>query len=327
VRAVQAWVACFVLGASPAAAAERYAVVVTGASGGATYAEKYDGWRNAFVATLEQKLGYPRDHIVVLAERAAPSVRRATREDLRAVFQDVAVRVAKDDVLLVLLIGHGTSGDEGARFNLVGPDLTAPEWAALIKPIAGRVVFVNAASGSFEFLERLAGRGRIVLTAADSAAQQYETVFPQFFIDAFGSEDADLDRDGRVSIWEAFQTASAGVKNWFDEQGRLATERAMLDDNGDGIGTEAGEQGPVLNLSKASDGQLAQVTHLQRDDPGAATADAELAALLRQRAAVQSRIEQLRADKANVLPDQYERELETLLVELARLERQIRSRP
>jgi hypothetical protein len=318
VRAIQAFAVCAVLGASPLAADDRYAVVVTGASGGAPYAEKYDGWRTSFVAALETKLGYPQDHIVVLAEQAAPPVRRATREEVRAAFQDLAMRVAKNDVLLVLLIGHGTSGDEGARFNLVGPDLTAAEWAGLVRPIAGRIVFVNAASGSFEFLEALAGRGRIVLTAADSAAQQYETVFPQFFIEAFATEEADLDRDGKVSIWEAFQTASAGVKDWFEDQGRLATERPMLDDNGDGIGREAGEPG--------SDGPLAQVTHLRRDDSGAATADAELAGLLRQRADVQSRIEQLRAGKANVPPDQYERELEALLLELARLERQIRSR-
>ncbi len=128
--ALHAGVACLLLiGVAGCAAADRYAVVVTGASGGAPYAEKYDAWRNTFVATLETKLGYPRDHIVVLAEEAAPPVRRATRDEVRAVFQDLAMRVAKDDVLLVLLIGHGTSGDEGARFNLVGPDLTAAEWA------------------------------------------------------------------------------------------------------------------------------------------------------------------------------------------------------
>ena len=318
VKALHACVVCLLVGAWPAAAADRYAVVVTGASGGTPYAEKYDGWRNAFVATLQKKLGYPPDHVVVLAEQAAPPVRRATREDVRTVFHDLAKRVTKDDVLLVLLIGHGTSGDEGARFNLVGPDLTAAEWAGLIKPIAGRVVFVNAASGSFEFLEALAGRGRIVLTAADSAAQQYETVFPQFFIEAFAAEQADLDRDGRVSILEAFQTASAGVTNWFEEQGRLATERPVLDDNGDGIGREAAESGP--------DGQLAQSTHLQRDDPAAGTADAELAALLRQRTDLQSRIERLRSARSDMPPDQYERELEALVLELARLDRQIRSK-
>jgi hypothetical protein len=329
-RGVLSGVACLLLIASPLAA-DRYAVIVTGASGGAPYSKKYDAWRNAFVVTLETKLGYPRDHIVVLAEEAAPAGRRATRDEVRAAFQDLAMRVAKDDVLLVLLIGRGTSGDEGARFNLVGPDLTAAEWAANLKPIAGRVVFVNAGSGSFEFLETLAGRGRIVLTAADSAAQQYETIFPQFFIEAFAAEEADLDRDGKVSIWEAFQTASAGVKGWFEDQGRLATERPILDDNGDGIGREAEEDGlskePGLSQSKGPDGALARVTFLQRDDPGATPADAELAALLRQRADIQSRIELLRADKANVPPDQYETDLEALLVELARLERQIRSKP
>ena len=64
---------------------------------------------------------------------------------------------------------------------------------------------MNAGSGSFQFLETLAGRGRIVLTATDSAAQQFETIFPQFFIEAFAAEEADLDMNGKVSIWEAFQ--------------------------------------------------------------------------------------------------------------------------
>jgi hypothetical protein len=320
---IHAAIVCLLLAAPPLAAADRYAVVVTGASGGSPYAEKYDAWRASFVATLEKKLGYPADHIVVLAEQAALPVRRATRDEVRAVFQDLAKRVAKDDVVLVMLIGHGTSGDEGARFNLVGPDLTAAEWAALLKPIAGRVVFVNGGSGSFEFLEALAGRGRIVVTAADSAAQQYETVFPEFFIAAFAEEQADLDRSGRISIWEAFQTASARVRKWFEDQGRLATERPLLDDNGDGIGREA-EDGP--DHVKERDGALAQGTFLQRDEPGAGAADAGLAALMRERADVQARIERLRAGKADIPPDQYERELEALLVELARLERQIRSK-
>ena len=317
-------VACVLLSAAPLAAADRYAVVISGASGGSPYAEKYDGWRNRFVATLEQTLGYPRDHVIVLAEQAAPPVRRATRDEVRAVFQDLAMRVASDDLLLVLLIGHGTSGDEGARFNLVGPDLAAADWAALIRKVAGQVVFVNAASGSFEFLEALAGRGRIVVTAADSAAQQYETVFPQFFVDAFGQEQADLDRNGKVSIWEAFQTASAGVKRWFDDQGRLATERPLLDDNGDGIGREAGDAD--TNAPKGADGPLARTTYLQREAPAAVPTDAALAELVRQRADVQSRIDRLRAGKADVPADQYERDLEALLVELARLERQIRSK-
>ena len=109
--------------------------------------------------------------------------------------------MTKDDQLLVLLIGHGTSldGDE-AKFNLVGPDLSATEWADLLKPIAGRVVFVNTTGASFPFLRKLAGRNRVVLTATDAAAQQFETVFPEFFVKAFDDPAADLDKNNRVSI-------------------------------------------------------------------------------------------------------------------------------
>lgn len=304
-------------GASRAVAADRWALIVTGASGGPQYAEKYDLWRTSFVATLQDTFGYPADHIVVLAEEETGGARIATREQVRAAFQDLAERVTKDDVLLVLLIGHGTAGDEDAKFNLVGPDLTAAEWAGLVKPVAGRVVFVNATSGSFDFLERIAGRGRVVVTATDSAAQQFETVFPEFFLQAFATDAADLDKNGRISVWEAFRFASAGVKDWFEEQGRLATERPLLDDNGDGVGREAEDPGP--------DGTLAGVTYLQPDTP-VVTTDAALAELLRRRGELESKIDVLRAGKANMPPDRYETDLEALLLELARIDRQIRSK-
>jgi hypothetical protein len=310
--------ACLLLAVgSPVFAADRFALIVTGASGGPPYAEKYMELRTSFVDTLREKFSYPADHVVVLAEDADGSSGRATREEVRAALQGFARRIAKDDLLLVLLIGHGTSDESDAKFNLVGPDLTAEEWAALIRPIAGQVVFVNASSGSFEFLARLAGRGRIVLTATDSAAQQFATVFPEYFVRAFADQAADFDKNGRVSIWEAFRSATAGVARWFEDQNRLATERPLLDDNGDGIGREANGAG--------TDGRVAEATYLQPDAP-IATADAELDALLRRRSEVAARLEGLRARKADVPADQYERDLEALLLELARLDRLIRDR-
>jgi hypothetical protein len=207
--------------------------------------------------------------------------------------------------------------DDG-KFNLVGPDLTGAEWAGLIKPIAGRVVFVNTTSGSFPFLHQLAGPGRIVLTATDSAAQQWDTVFPEFFVRAFEDASADADKNRKVSIWEAFVYADARVKIWFEERGRLATERPLLDDTGRGVGREAGSEGP--------DGSLAQVTYLQPDVVIPPTADAELAALLKKRAEVESAIDRLRMSKPTIAGDRYDAELERLLLELTRIDRQIRSR-
>jgi hypothetical protein len=317
--------------ATDAFAAGRHALIVFGAAGGAEYQAKYDRWRTALSATLE-RLGYPHDRIAVLAENEE-GTRRSTGENVRAAF--ARLRTARqDDVVLVLLIGHGTAveGPEGGdgKFNLVGPDLTAAEWAALVALVPGRLVFVNAASGSFPFLEKVAGKGRIVLTATDTAVQQYETVFPEYFIQALSDAAADGDKNGRVSVWEAFRFGSARVKASYEERGQLATERPLLDDNGDGIGREAEIQPagapPPRTPPSSADGRLAEATYLQSDPPIPATADAELRKLLTRRAQLQSRLDLLRAAKGTMPQDDYDAQLDEALTELARIDQQIRAR-
>jgi len=304
--------------AASATAAERYALVVTGASGGPEYAQKYRQWRESFTTTLRVKFAYPPDHVTVLAEEEGAGVLKATRENVRAALDSLRRRAKKDDIVLVLLIGHGTSDGEEAKFNLVGPDLSAAEWAALVKPLVGRVVFIDTSSGSFPFLSRISGPGRVVLTATDSAAQQFETVFPEFFVKAFDDANADQDKNGKVSIWEAFSYASAAVRQWYQEKGQLATERPLLDDTGSGIGREAGSPGP--------DGAVAQVTYLQPEAPIQAPANSELAGLLRRRAELESELELLKVRKATIPPGEYDASLERLLLEIARIDRQVRTK-
>ena len=318
-RVLRVFVVAFVCLSTPVFAADRYALIVTGAAGGPEYAQQYNEWRTTFAAVLRAKFGYPGDHVIVLAETEEAGVKKPTRETVRAALSEIGRRASKDDVVLVLLIGHGTAaGDDAAKFNLVGPDLSATEWADLVRPIAGRLVFVDTASGSAPFMQTLSSRGRIVVTAADSTAQQYDTVFPEFFVEAFTSESADTNKDGKVSIWEAFTYASAAVRQWYQERGRLQTERPMLDDNGDGIGREAQSPGP--------DGLIAQLTYLDVDRPQVVPGNSELTALLARRAVAQSQIDQLKARKPDMAPAQYDVEMEALLLELARLDRDIRTR-
>ena len=305
--------------ASRAAAGERYALVVTGASGGDVYAQKYAKWRAVFVDTLRGRFHYDPQRLVVLAETAGEGVQKATRENVRGALTDLRKRMTKDDQLVVLLIGHGTSldGDE-AKFNLVGPDLTASEWSDLLRPMPGRLVFVNTTAASFPFLRKLAAKGHVVLTATDAAAQQFETVFPEFFIKAFDDPAADLDRNNRVSIWEAFTYASAGVRQWFEQKGQLPTERPLLDDTGAGIGREAQNPG--------TDGAIARVTYLEPDVALTLPADTALAGLMRRRADLETLLEELKARKESTPPDQYDADLEKLLVEIARIGAQIRAK-
>jgi hypothetical protein len=309
-----------------AAAGERYALIVTGASGGDAYAQKYAKWRASFVDTLRGKFHYDPQRLFVLAETAAgqsagqaDGVKEATRDNVRAALADLRKRMTKDDQLVVLLIGHGTTLDgEEAKFNLVGPDLSAREWSDLLRPFPGRIVFVNTTGASYPFLRKLAAKGHVVLTATDTAAQQFETVFPEFFIKAFDDPAADLDRNNRVSMWEAFTYASAGVRQWFEQKGQLPTERPLLDDTGAGIGREA--------QSPGTDGAVARVTYLEPDAALALPADTALAGLIRRRADLETQLEELKARKESTPPDQYDADLEKILVEIARLAAQIRAK-
>jgi hypothetical protein len=311
--------ACVLLAASASFAGERYALVITGASGGEQYSEKYDGWRESFTTTLREKFHYTPERTIVLAEKEGDGVQIATRDHVRRALTLLRSRMTKDDQLLVLLIGHGTSLDgEEAKFNLVGPDMTASEWAELIKPIPGRVVFVNTTAASFPFLRRLAGRGRVVLTATDSAAQQFETVFAEHFVKAFDDEAADYDKNGRVSIWEAFTYASSAVRQSFEQKGQLPTERPLLDDTGAGIGREAQTPG--------DDGAVARITYLEPEPPLALPADIEQAALVRRRAELEAQLEALKARKESTPADDYDAQLEKILVELARVSAQLRTK-
>jgi hypothetical protein len=316
VFAVFAFCALF---ARPSAAGDRYALIISGAAGGDQYAEKYNTWRTAITTTLVDTFKYPPDRVVVLADGGEDAVMKSTRENVQRAFADLRKRMTKDDQLLVLLIGHGTTADgDEAKFNLVGPDLTGSEWADMVKPLPGRLVFVDTTAASFPFLRKIAGRNRVVLTATDSSAQQFETLFAEHFVKAFTAPEADVDKNGRVSIWEAFTFASAGVRAAYEQKGQLPTERALLDDTGAGVGREAQTPG--------SDGALARITYVQPEPPLALPSDSAQAALVRRRAELEAQLEELKARKEHMPEDQYDAELEKILIEIARVGAQLRTK-
>jgi hypothetical protein len=299
-------------------AQERFALIVSGASGGAPYAERYDTWRGALVTSLRGDLRFQDEHLFVLAETPGPGVGRASREGVRAAIDTLGERLGENATLLVVLIGHGTFDGSDAKFNLVGPDLDASEWRGLLDRLPGRLVFANTSSASFPFMAQLAGQDRIVITATDSPEQRYETRFPAFFVDAFKVERSDFDKDGRVSIWEAFSGASMEVVRWYEQQGRLSAERPVLDDTGDGVGKEAGAPG--------IDGTTARRLFLDRSEEAVRTTDPALAALLDRRLDLERAVDDLKVRRDQLTDAAYAAELERLLLELARVSREIRSR-
>jgi hypothetical protein len=303
----------------PAAAAdERYALIVAGASGGPEYAEQYAAWTRDLASILVERMKMSRDKVKVLDDTGDTS-RAATAANVRHHMGAVRRVMTHDDLLLVVLIGHGTYDGVDAKFNLVGADLESAQWAELISGLPGQVVIVNTSSASFPFIERLSGDRRVVITATDSVAQRFDTVFPEYFIKAFQGDTADIDKNHRISIWEAFAAAAGDVRRYYQSRGQLSTERALLDDNGDGVGGEAAD-------SRNEDGSRASHVYLDRPLAGAPPTDEVLVKLLQRRAALEAELEELKIRGRFLRPDEYQKEFERLIVELARVARAVRAR-
>lgn len=303
--------------AQEARAEERWALILSGASGGPKYAEQMREWRTTLSSALVDRYGFTAGKVRVFSDETDKTGPQATAENVRRAIGELRKEMTRSDLLLVILLGHGTYDGDTAKFNLVGPDLTAADWGSLLNGVPGRLVMVNTTEASFPFLERLSGANRVVITATDSAAQKYATVFPEYFSKAMSEASSDLDKNGRTSIFEVFEATSTAVKQHYEQRGQLTTERPIMDDNGDGVGRESEAPGP--------DGALARLVYLDAETPAAAN-DPELAGLLRRRRELEGDAEALKLKKGTMPGPAWEAEYEKLMIELAKVSREIRAR-
>lgn len=303
--------------ARPAPDPNKFAVILSGASGDEEFAKRFAGWTAELRRELVERFGFDEARVTVLTESPEGGrALRATAEDVRRTFQTLRASAGPDSTVFVFLIGHGTFDGRQAKFSLVGPDLQANEYAELLGGLtARRVVVFNMASASGEFIKALSARGRVVVTATRNGQEQNATRFPEHFIAALASRDADADQNGRVSVLEAFDYASRLTAEQYKRAGRLATEHALLDDSGDGVG-HAGPEG--------GDGALARNVYLDSFSNEQAAANAETGRLLRERERLEGEVEQLKTRKGLLPEAEYEAELERIFVSLAKVNRTIK---
>jgi hypothetical protein len=221
--------------------------------------------------------------------------------------------------LWVVLIGHGSFDGKEAWFNLRGPDFSASDLSAWLKPFTRPVALINTASCSGPFLNKASGTNRVVVTATRSGNEQNFARFGEFFAKALTDPQADIDQDGQVSLLEAFLTASHNVGEYYKSKGRLVTEHALIDDNGDGLGTPAEWFRGLRATRQAKDGAALDGPFAQRLCLIPSTAERALTPeQVAQRDAVEKQILDLRNSKSQLPEDQYYEKLEVLLVRLAR---------
>jgi hypothetical protein len=311
------------------AAQASHLLVVVGLGGDLENADRFHHWAVTLVDAARGRYGLPADSVIYLGEDPSRDPARiggkSTREGVARAIAQIASRARPGDRVFIVLIGHGASATSGARFNLPGPDLTALEFAKLLDRLAAQtVVFVNTASASGGFVPALAGKDRAVISATKTDGEKNQTRFGEYFVAAFAApdSDADTDKDGRVSVLEAFLWARARTADSYNRDGQLLTEHAVLDDNGDGKAADAPGQ-------PGGDGALARTIFLSAASsvrPSGDVTDPELRALVVQRDALEARIAALKASKDKTEPEQYERDLEQLLIDLARVNRAVREK-
>lgn len=300
-----------------AAAETRYALIVSGASGGEKYAAQMKQWRAGLQTALVERHGFDARNVRVLTDETETGATTGTAANLKAAFGEVRKSATRDDLVVVILLGHGTFDGDVAKFNLVGPDLTASDWNQMLDAVPARLVVVNTTEASFPFLEALKAKGRVVITATNSAAQKYATVFPEYFVKALSEASTDLDKNGRTSVLEIFDATSQAVKQHYEQRGQLSTERALLDDNGDGNGREQGAEGP--------DGGLARIWNLDAE-PAAIANNPELAALVKQQRSLEAQAEELKQKKNDMPQPEWQAAYEKLMLELAKVSQEIRKK-
>ena len=163
----------------------------------------------------------------------------------------------------------------------------------------------------------------MVITATRSGSEQNYARFGHYLSEAIADPTADLDKDGQTSLLEAFLIASRRTKEFYDNEGRLATEHALIDDNGDGLGTPPDWFRGIRAVKRAKegaalDGLRAHQFHLARSE-----AEQKMPSTVRaKRDEVELAIAKLRDGKSNLDEDTYYALLETLLLEMARLTEQ-----
>ncbi|HET7625860.1 MAG TPA: hypothetical protein VFM25_11405 [Verrucomicrobiae bacterium] len=291
---------------------QRTLVLVIGAAGEPEYGERFsasaDLWEKAAAKGGVQ--------CVVIGTNAENSLNDKTQ--LLATLTNEVYRASGE--LWLVFLGHGTFDGRAAKFNLRGPDISAEELAATLKPCRRPLAIIDCASASGPLLHALSAPGRVVITATRSGYEVNATRFGGYLARAIADPAADLDKDGQTSLLEAYLMASRQVDEFYKDDGRLATEHALLDDNGDGLGTPADWFRGARAVKSAADGKSVDGVRAHQMNLVRGEAERELSPELRtRRDELEQELSALRSRKSEMNESDYYARLEKILVQIAKL--------
>jgi len=300
--------AAFILFLPVSILADSSALIVRGVAGSPEHETKFDKWTEGTQKALVEKFGFSPDRVIVLSDK------KSAQAEIQKAFATLKQQLKPADTFFLFFIGHGSGEDGVYKFNISGPDYTADDYNKLLSTLpVGRIVIVLGTPASGAAIEKFAGKNRVIITATRSGQEGNDIVFYDYFLEALESPAADEDKDQKISVWEAFKYAVAGTERFYKEEGRLATEHPQISDNGTEKTGVTTKEVPLV----------ARATSFQVDRP-IVSSDPKLQALLNQRKEIEQKIEDLRINKNTIPEVEYDKQMESLLVQLALKNQEIR---
>lgn len=324
-RVVQRFVAgaAMALGLARASGAQTHLVIISGLGGEKKYSTAFNDIASQLANAAQQRWGIPDADDIWLGEDSVATNRphyrgQSTKTNIDQTLTRLAARAGPGDQVVLVLIGHGSGEGEETKISIPGPDLSARDFVQLLARFpTQKVAFINLTSASGDMLPVVSGPNRVVITATKSAFERNESQFARFFVDALSKDVADVDKDGRVSLLEAFRYANVETKRVYDNETKLQTEHAQFDDMGLKIGVADPD-------GREKQGLLARRFFLDGGINAKGVSDPQLAGLYKDKFAIEDQIDALRTKKTSMSTDAYDDTLEGLLVNLARKAKAIR---
>lgn len=290
------------------ARAASYYVIIAGLGGEPDYAQRFTADANELGRIFESS--GDTTHVFTLTGA------QSTAAQLRTTMSTVASQAKADDDFTLILIGHGTWDGVEYKFNLVGPDLTAGEIAALCDRIAARrQLVVDATSASGGAVQAFERPGRAVIAATKSGTEKNATVFARYWVEALQDSSSDTDKSDSISAMEAFTYAATKTTEFYESQKRLATEHAVFNDTGAGAPVRAAGDGQGMMMSS--------FTLLRLGSSREAANDPARRPLIEKKEELEQKIDSLKYQKAAMDPADYKKQLTDALVQLAKVQQEL----
>jgi hypothetical protein len=303
-------------------------IVVAGSPGEADFvadmAQQLEAWAKVSAQAKAKHVAIGGDVLIsraaeiLIGAEAQPTDRETDRDRLKKALE--AEPKEGPGELWLVLIGHGTFDGKDAKLNLRGPDVAAQELSEWLNSFQRPLAIIDTTSSSAPFLARLAAPKRVVISATRSGNEQNYARFGKYLAEALPDPKSDLDKDGQISLLESFLSASHRTAEFYKTENRLATEHALLDDNGDGLGTPAEWFRGVIATKRARDGAPLDGLRSHQFHLVRSAAEQQLAPDVRaRRDELEQQIAALRLKKEKMNEEKYFQELEKLMLDLARL--------